>query len=151
MSNASETLTPTWAERTGAPGVTTASILTVMLVATLIGGLMGMVLHGAVAPIRATILGGLLGTVVAGIVRNTLLVRVWSAAGVEDVGTPISVIISAAVASLAGSLAAHELISNVGPIWSGVTGMLAGLLSSGLMALLMVVHSLEPRQPAAQA
>lgn len=143
MSNATETLSAPWPERTRQPGVITASLLTVVLVSTLVGGLAGMVLHGAVTPVATAILAGLFGTVVAGIVRNTLLIRVWNAAGVEDVGTPASVVVSAAVASLAGSLAAYQMISGIGPIWSGVTGMLAGLLSAGSMALLMLVNSLD--------
>lgn len=120
------------------PGVTTASLLTVVLVSTLVGALTGMALHGAVAPVMVAIAAGLFGTIAAGIVRNTLLIRAWNAAGVEDLGTPVGVIVSSAVASLAGSLVAFELVSGIGPIWSGVTGMLAGLLSSAFMGILML-------------
>jgi hypothetical protein len=144
MSSTTETLSTRWPERTRLPGVITASLLTVVVVSTIVGGFTGMALHGAVTPVVAAVLAGLLGTVIAGIVRNTLLVRVWHAAGVHDVGTPVSVVISAAVASLAGSLAAFQMVSGIGPLWSGVTGMLAGFLSAGLMALLMLVHSLDP-------
>lgn len=143
MSNVNETLSTHWPERRRLPGVVTASLLTVVLVSTIVGGMAGMALHGAVSPVMATVLAGLLGTVIAGIVRNTLLVRAWSAAGIDDAGTPTSVLVSAAVASLAGSLAAYQMISGIGPIWSGVTGMLAGLLSAGLMGILMLVHSLD--------
>jgi hypothetical protein len=120
------------------PGVTTASLLTVILVSTLVGALTGMALHGAVTPLVVAIAAGLVGTITAGVVRNTLLVRAWNAAGVEDLGTPAAVIVSSAVASLAGSLAAFEMVSGIGSLGSGVIGMLAGLLSSAFMATLMV-------------
>jgi hypothetical protein len=129
MSSTTETLSTRWPERTRLPGVITASLLTVVVVSTIVGGFTGMALHGAVTPVVAAVLAGLLGTVIAGIVRNTLLVRVWHAAGVHDVGTPVS---------------AFQMVSGIGPLWSGVTGMLAGFLSAGLMALLMLVHSLDP-------
>ena len=133
-----------WPDRTGLPGVITASLLTVVLVSTLAGGMTGAVVHDIATPAVAAILSGLFGTITAGIVRNTLLVRAWNAVGVDDLGTPPSVLISASVASLAGSLAAYQMLSGIGPISSGVTGMLAGLLSAGLMSLLMLVNSLEP-------
>jgi len=120
------------------PGVTTASLLTVVLVSTLVGAFTGTALHGHVAPVIAAIAAGALGTSVAGIVRNTLLVKAWSAAGVEDLGSPVGVIAASVVASVAGSLAAFELVHGIGPIWTGVTGMLAGLMSSAFMAVLMV-------------
>lgn len=90
------------------------------------------------------IAAGLFGTLAAALVRNTVLVRAWQAAGVIDTGTPAAVVIYAAVASLAGSLAASQLISDVGPMPAPVTGMLAGLLSAGLMGLLMVTYRMPP-------
>jgi hypothetical protein len=125
-----------------APGVMTASLLTVLLVSTVVGGVTALALKGVLSPAISAVAAGLVGTVAAGLARNTLLVRVWEAAGVEDAGTPASIVFSAAVASLAGSLSAYELAGEIGRVWPGVLGMLAGLLSAALMGMLMLAHAL---------
>lgn len=54
-------------------------------------------------------------------------------------------VINAAIASVAGSLAAHDLIGFVGAQTSpGLLGALAGLLSAVLMALLMITYHAHP-------
>jgi hypothetical protein len=94
------------------------------------------------------VIAGFLGTVAAGIVRNTLLINAWGAAGVEDAGTPSVVITYAAVASLAGSLAADRIALLIGAMPAIVIGGLAGLLSAVLLGLLMVTYRMNPDRPA---
>lgn len=136
-----------WESESNASGITSASLLVVTLVATAVGGLTGVALEGVVHPVANAILAGLIGTVVAGLVRNTLLISAWGAAGIEDVGTPSVVISYAGVASLAGSLSAVQIMSaSLAPDWPPLTGALAGLLSAGLMSLLIVTYRMQPRR-----
>jgi hypothetical protein len=74
-------------------------------------------------------------------------VHAWGIAGVEDTGTPVTVVTYAAVASLAGSLAADRIALLVGQMPSVVIGGLAGLLSSVLFGLLMLTYRLTPAVP----
>ena len=83
---------PHWESVTDASGITSASLLVVTLVATAMGGLTGLAFESAAHPVAIAILAGLVGTVVAGLVRNTLLISAWGAAGIADVGTPSGVI-----------------------------------------------------------
>ena len=54
-------------------------------------------------------------------------------------------IVNAAIASIAGSLAAHDLMGFVGAQTSpALLGALAGLLSAVLMALLMITYHSNP-------
>ena len=136
-----------WESESNASGITSASLLVVTLVATAVGGLTGLAFEGVAQPVAIAILAGLIGTIVAGLVRNTLLISAWGAAGIEDVGTPSAVISYAAVASLAGSLSAVQIMSaSVAPDWPPLTGALAGLLSAGLMGLLIVTYRMQPRR-----
>jgi hypothetical protein len=136
-----------WESESNASGITSASLLVVTLVATAMGGFTGLALEGIAHPVSIAILAGLIGTLVAGLVRNTLLISTWGAAGIEDVGTPSVVIRYAAVASLAGSLSAVRIMSaSVAPDWPPLTGALAGLLSAGLMGLLIVIYRMQPRR-----
>jgi hypothetical protein len=129
-------------------GVTTASLVTVTVVATLVGGVTGLFLSGKLDPLLVTIIAGLASTLLAGAVRNYLLTKVWDAAGVHDSGTPPLVVAYAAIASLAGSGAAYELTNQLtgdnSSLYPGVTGMLAGAISAGLLGLLMVTYPIKP-------
>jgi hypothetical protein len=128
-------------------GITTASLLVVTLISTAAGAITGLALEHVVSPVVLAVLAGLIGTLAAGLVRNTLLISAWGAAGIEDVGTPAVVVSYAAVASLAGSLAAFQLMStSAAPAWPPLTGALAGLLSAGLMGLLIVTYRMQPRR-----
>lgn len=133
----------TW-EDTTPPGVTTASLLVVLAVATALGALVGLALGGRVESGLLAMAAGFLGTVAAGIVRNTLLTRAWAAYGVEDEGTPTKVVFFAALASFAGSLTADRLLLFVGAMPDVVLGAFAGLLSAMLMGLLMLAHRIVP-------
>jgi len=122
--------------------------MVVFVVSTVIGVMTGLALGGRMAPALLAIIAGFLGTVVAGIVRNTLLVHAWGSAGIEDVGTPVTIVIYATTASLAGSLAADRIALLVGQMPSVVIGGFAGLLSSILFGLLMLAYRMNPDQPA---
>lgn len=150
MTRIAQTTSTQSQDATTPAGVTEASLLVVFLVSTAIGASSGLLLGGSLNPVVLAIVAGFLGTVAAGIVRNTLLIQAWGLAGVEDVGTPIVVVIYAAVASLAGSLAAHYITLLGDVAWPTLTGTLAGVLSSALFGLLMVTYPLEPRPCANQ-
>lgn len=105
-----------------------------------------MFLYGMASPPWLAVVAGFSGTLIAALLRNTLLVSAWETADIKDAGTPAAVVVYALVASIAGSLAAYQLVSDVGQVWSGVTGMLAGLLSAGLLSLLMVTYRMEPEE-----
>jgi hypothetical protein len=148
MTRIAQTTSTQWQDATTSAGVTEASLLVVFLVSTAIGALSGLLLSGSLNPVVLAIVAGFLGTVTAGIARNTLLIHAWGLAGVEDVGTPIIVIIYAAVASLAASLAAHYITLLGDVAWPTLIGTLAGALSSVLFGLLIVTYRLEPRRRA---
>ena len=142
-----KTISTTWQDTTNLSGVASASLVVVFVVSTGIGAMTGLALGGWMAPALLAIIAGFLGTVVASIVRYTLLVHAWGIAGVEDTGTPVTVVSYAAVASLAGSLAADRIALLVGQMPSVVIGGLAGLLSSVLFGLLMLTYRLTPAVP----
>jgi hypothetical protein len=126
--------------------MTTASVLIVMVVATVVGGLTGMVLGGSVNVFILAIASGFLGVVAAAIARNYVLVRM-AQSGPDDSGIPGVVVVFSAVASIAGSLAAEEISDEVLQFPPGLLGAFAGLLSSVLMAMLMVTYHMNPDKP----
>ena len=144
MTSTTRALSRQWGEATNLSGVTSASLLVVLLVATTTGGLAGLFLGGWLEPLPLALIAGFIGTVAAGIVRNTLLIDAWGAAGVEDAGTPIVVITYAAVASLAGGLAADRIALLIGAMPAIVIGGFAGLLSAVLLGMLMVTYRMNP-------
>jgi hypothetical protein len=76
--------------------------------------------------------------VVAGAARYRLVALGARAAAAR---IPVVLITCAAIASIAGSLAAHDLMGVVGAQTSpGLLGALAGLLSVMLTALLMITY-----------
>ncbi len=126
--------------------MTTASILIVMIVATAVGGLIGMVVAGSVNVFVLATAAGFLGVLAAAIVRNYVLVRM-AQSGPDDSGIPAVVIVFSAVASIAGSLAAHEISENLLQFPPALLGAFAGLLSSVLMIMLMVTYHMNPDKP----
>ena len=148
MAKTTKTISQQWEEAANLAGVPSASLLVVMLVATAIGALVGLLLGGWLEPVLLALIAGFLGTITAGIVRNTLLIYVWGATGVEDAGTPIVAITYAAVASLAGSLAADRIALLIGATPAVAIGGLAGLLSGVLLGLLMMAYRMNPDRPA---
>ena len=123
--------------------MTSASILIVLIVATVVGALTGMVLGDSVSVFALGLAAGFLGVIAAAIVRNYVLVRVASA-GPDDSGIPGLVVIFSLVSSIAGSLAAEEIGERVLHLSTAMLGAFAGLLSAVLMSMLMVTYHMNP-------
>ena len=124
--------------------MTSASILVVVFTAAVVGALIGLGLGGFVSnPVVLALIAGFLGTLAASVVRNTLVHR-FSGMGPDDSRVPNVVLTYAVIASIAGSLAGHDIATLAGeasPVWIGT---LAGLFSSVLMALLMITYYMNP-------
>lgn len=148
MPTFARTISARWANATNLSGVTTASLLVIILVSTVVGAVAGLALSEWLSVTLVAIIAGFLGTMGAAWLRNTLLVQVWEAKGVEDTGTPIAVVIYAAVASLAGSLAVDRVGLFAGAVPGVVTGAFAGLVASALFVLLVVAYRMNPKSPA---
>ena len=125
-------------------GVTSASLIVIILVAAAVGALVGGVLGGSLDVVPLAIISGFVATVVAVVVRNELINRM-SGAGPDDFRIPIVVAVFAVVASLAGSLAGKEILDNVAeassPVW---VGTVAGIASAILMSMLMITYHMYP-------
>ena len=127
--------------------MTSASLLIVLFVGTVVGAATGLALGDAVSANLLAILAGFLGAVLAAVARNLTMVR-GAGVGPDNSRTPGLVIFYAAVASLAGSLGAKE-VSDLSEVSSGVwIGTLAGLFSSLLLAILMITYHTNPGEPA---
>jgi hypothetical protein len=122
--------------------MTSASLLIVLLVGTVVGAVTGLFL-GGMNPDLLAILAGFLGAVIGATVRNFLVARM-AGVGPDDSRTPGIVIAFAAVASLAAALGAKE-VSDMSGVASGIwLGTLAGLFSAILTGMLMVVYHTHP-------
>ena len=125
-------------------GLVSASLVVVTVVAVVIGAIMGLLLGELFPPGSRFIAlpAGFIATVVAGIARYKLVAL---GARVDGARIPVVLVVSAAIASIAGSLAAHDLMGFVGAETSpGLLGALAGLLSAMLTALLMITYHTNP-------
>jgi hypothetical protein len=123
--------------------MTSASLLIVLLIGTVIGALTGLTVGSGLGPLYLAIVAGFLGAIIAAMIRNFIMMR-GSGLGPDDSRTPGLVIVYAAIASLAGSAAAKE-VSDVSEISAGVwIGTLAGLFSSILLALLLIAYHTNP-------
>ena len=120
-----------------------ASLLIVIVVAIIVGGLTGMVLGSSLSGIMLAVVAGLLSVIASIAVRNFIMVR-GARTGPDDSGLPSLVIVFAIVASLAGGLAADEITSKVVELSQGMRGAFAGLLSAILMAMLMITYHMNP-------
>ena len=124
--------------------MTSANLLIVLFVSTVVGALTGLVAGPMQNPLYLAILAGFLGVICAGILRN-LIVFSGAGIGADESRTPVLVIIYSAIASLAGSSAALEVarLSTLqdSPVWIGT---LAGLFSAILMAMLMITYHTYP-------
>jgi hypothetical protein len=88
------------------------------------------------------VVAGFLATVIAGVARNEIMKR--AGAGPDDSKIPNLVLVYSAVASLGGSSLADE-IARISGIGSGIwLGMLAGLFSCILLAMLMIIYYMNP-------
>ncbi len=130
---------------TGGGGVISASIIVLILVAAAIGAIVGLGL-GSVEGIGSrtvAVAAGFIATIVASIARYKV-VFLGAGVGADEARVPMVLVVNAAIASIAGSLAAHDLYGLVGVPGSGMLGALAGLLSAVLMALLMITYHTFP-------
>ena len=127
------------------PGVASASLIIVILVAAAVGAVTGGILDQlGVDRTLLAIISGFVATVAAGIVRQILVRNVWGA-GPDVTRVPAVVIVFVLVSSLAGSLAGHEVLDDVQEFYSGLwVGTLAGLLSALIMAMLMITYYMNP-------
>ena len=125
-------------------GVTSASLIVVILTAAAIGAVTGGIIGTSLTTAPLAVVSGFIATIVAVAVRNGLLNR-FSGAGPDDTRIPMVVAVFSIIASVAGSLASKELLDQVGGEWSPVwIGTLAGLSSAILMALLMITYRMYP-------
>ena len=124
--------------------MTSANLLIVLLVGTVVGALTGLGLGSFFTnQWYLAIVAGFLGTIIAGIARNVIVAR-GAGVGPDSSRTPTLVLVYSAVASLAGSSAAMEVAQQsevLSPAWIGT---LAGLFSAVLMALLMITYYTNP-------
>jgi len=82
--------------------MTSASLLIVLIVGTVVGALTGLIVGGSLEALYLAVLAGFLGTTIGAVVRNLIISR-GAGMGPDESRTPVLVIVYAAVASLAGS------------------------------------------------
>jgi len=122
--------------------MTSANLLIVILVGTVVGALVGLALGGTLTGFYLAVVAGFLATVIAGVART--LHDLVAGAGPDDSKIPNVVLVYSAVASLGGSSLADEVV-RIGGIDSSVwLGTLAGLFSCILLAMLMVIYYTNP-------
>jgi hypothetical protein len=124
--------------------MTSANLLIVLLVGTVVGALVGLGLGDFFSnQWYLALVAGFIGTMVAALVRD-FIVRRGGALGPDSSRIPTLVLVYAVIASLAGSSAATEVAQQsdmTGSVWLGT---LAGLFSSILMSMLMIVYFTHP-------
>jgi hypothetical protein len=136
--------------------MTSVNLMIVLIVGALVGTFTGLALGGVVDNLYLAMIAGILATIIAGIVRNTIMTRVgaepelegmpqlmiiYSAAAI-DRRIPLRVIAYSAIASLAGSTSAVQVVTQSELTSSVLIGTLAGLFSGMLMAMLMLAYDL---------
>jgi len=126
-------------------GVTSASLIIVILVAAAVGAVVGGLLDQAgIDRTILAIIAGFVATVAAGIARHVMVHDVWGA-GPDETKIPGVILVFALVSSLAGSLAGHEILDDYHEFYSGIwVGTLAGLLSALIMSMLMITYYMNP-------
>jgi hypothetical protein len=124
--------------------MTSANLLIVLLVGTVVGALAGLGLGDFFSnPWYLALVAGFLGTIVAALVRD-FIVRRGGALGPDSSRIPTLVLVYAVIASLAGSSAATEVAQQSDMTASVWVGTLAGLFSSILMSMLMIAYFTHP-------
>jgi hypothetical protein len=122
--------------------MSSASLLVVFFVSTVVGALTGLVVGPMSNVLYVAILSGFLGTILAGIARN--MVFRGTPEGIDE-RTPFLVIVYALIASLAASSAAVEVarlsMLATSSVW---VGTLAGLFSAILTTMLMLTYHTYP-------
>ncbi|ODS02061.1 hypothetical protein AUC71_02480 [Methyloceanibacter marginalis] len=118
----------------------------VLFVGTVVGAVTGLVVGGSFGAVYLAVLAGFLGAVAGVIIRN-LIISKGAGVGPDDSKTPALVAIYAIIASLAGSLAAKEVL-DVSELTAPVgVGALAGLFSAVLLSMLMITYHTNPGEP----
>jgi hypothetical protein len=124
--------------------MTSANLLIVLLVGTVVGALTGLGLGNFFSnQWYLALVAGFLGIIIAKIVRD-FVARHASGLGPDSSRIPALVLVYAAVASLAGSSAATEVAQQSELTSSVWIGTLAGLFSSILMSMLMITYFTYP-------
>jgi hypothetical protein len=124
--------------------MTSANLLIVLLVGTVVGALAGLGLGDFFSnQWYLALVAGFIGTIVAALVRD-FIVRRGGALGPDSSRIPALVLVYAVIASLAGSSAATEVAQQSDMTASVWVGTLAGLFSSILMSMLMIVYFTHP-------
>jgi hypothetical protein len=124
--------------------MTSANLLIVLLVGTVVGALAGLGLGGFFTnQWYLAIVAGFLAVIIAGLVRD-FVVRRASGLGPDSSRVPALVLVYAVVASLAGSSAATEVAQQSELTASVWIGTLAGLFSTILMSMLMITYFTHP-------
>ena len=125
-------------------GITSASLIVIILVAAAIGAIVGGIIGTSLDTAPLALVSGFVATIAAIIVRNKLLNRL-TGVGADDFKIPGVIAVFAVIASIAGSLASKEVLDQVGGEWSPVwIGTLAGLASAILMSFLMITYHMYP-------
>lgn len=125
-------------------GVTSASLIVVIVVAAAVGAGVGGILGNYVPAVAVALGAGFMATVVAVIVRNTLVNR-FSGAGPDQGRIPVVVAVFGVIGSIAGSLAAKEILDQAGGAYTSVwLGTVAGLASAVLVAILLITYHMYP-------
>ena len=122
--------------------MTSANLLIVILVGAVVGALVGLALGGALTGFYLAVVAGFLATVIAGVARNEIMKR--AGAGPDNSKIPNLVLIYSAVASLGGSSLADEVVRISGLDSAVWLGMLAGLFSCILLAMLLITYYMNP-------
>jgi uncharacterized membrane protein YeiH len=126
--------------------MTSASLLIVLFVGTVVGAVTGLVVGAGFGLDGLAVLAGFLGAIAGVIIRNFLIAK-GAGVGPDDSKTPVLVVVYAIIASLAGSLAAKEVL-DVSELSAPVgIGALAGLFSAILLAMLMITYHTNPGEP----
>lgn len=123
--------------------MTSANLLIVLLVGTIVGVLTGLVVGHSIPIWYLTINAGFLAAIIAAVVRNLIVAR-GAGQGPDDARTPWVVVIFALIASLATDLAALEvarLSGSEAPVW---VGALAGLFASAMLGILLITYHTKP-------
>jgi hypothetical protein len=122
-------------------GSVSASLIILIIVAAVIGALIAVILESTGLSSRAiAVISGFTATIVASVARYKILF-LGAGRGPDDSRIPSLVVIYAAIASVAGSLAAHDLYRYMHEdVGIAFLGALAGLLSAILMAMLMITY-----------
>lgn len=125
-------------------GSVSASLIILILVAAAIGAVIALILQSAGLSSRAiAVISGFIATIVASVARYKILF-LGAGKGPDESRVPSVVVTYAAIASIAGSLAAHDLYRYTHEdLGIAFLGALAGLLSAILMAMLMITYHMN--------